>query len=420
MSVVSKKNKLFLFSFCDRFYIALILLWQIIQNYIGVDGKGRVPFTMTFFYIGYSFFVNKKTLFSMPLCVWWLWVVYALINTFFIQGTSMPSGYRMLFCTHVIAGPLLISGIMRDYLRNKKSCLRFIGIVLLVYTSCAMFEPYQMDEVGHGISEFGNIVPITIVFLVFVFSVRFVSKSVSEWIYVLVLILSIVAIVVSATRKAFGGVVIVVFFTYLAYMKKLSFKTIVFTILLGLIAYISFLFLEDTLLWNRFAASHAKSSMSEYSDSIFLSAMGDRAIMYVEGWNVFLNNKWLGIGLRNFCNDGYYAFVLHSEYMVQLTECGIVGTFLYAMFGISIIVRLLHTYKYAKQMMLVCFGGLLAILFISFTAWTYNQPVFFVGLGVILSFTSYVKSNRNCRLIFKQKEKLINGNSQAAESKVTL
>lgn len=394
---MKQKNILFAFMHSlNYFYITIILLWQVIQNYIGVDGKGRIPFLVTIIYLIYSLVRKSNIMFSMPLRIWWVWVVYALVNTFFIQGSPMKSDIIMSFFTKTIAGPLLVCAIIEEYLKNKVLCLKYVGSVLLTYIVCAIMVPYESTVFdSHGISGFGNIVPITCVFLAFVSSMRFISKGISKKTYFLLIGFALGAIIVSATRKAFGGIIIVMVFTYFAYLEKRSFRSIVNMLVAGLIVYIASESLKTTQLWERFTDGLDASRVGEYSDNRFLSAMGDRAFMYVEGWNLFLDHKWLGIGLRNFVNMEYSRLTLHSEYMVQLSECGIVGSSLFLLFYGNIIRRLFQAYKLLPSMTLVHFGGLAVILFMSFTAWTYDQPVFFAGLGIIISFIVSVKKHHS-------------------------
>lgn len=379
----------------NGFYIGFIVLWPVLQYFIGFDGKGRIPFFGTLAFLAYSFFANQKQFLSMPLLIWWIWVAYALINTFFIQGTPMPPADIIGFCTGLVSGPLIAKCIIDGAFTGRDSLLKYIGYVILLYLLGTLMIPSTNEYEGHGISAFGNIVPITIVFMVFVFAIRFIHKDISLKLFVVVSVLAVFLVVVSATRKAFGGLFIVLLFTYLSKMQKFSFKTFFVSVLVGLILYA----LSDTFissdLWERFYRTNEQSAVGDYDDNLFLSLMDDRAIMYVTGWDVFLDNLWLGIGLRNYLNLGYSAYTLHTEYMVQLTECGIVGSSLFLWFYLKMAKGLIRKAKWHSYEALVYLGGYVTIIFMSFTTWTYNQPVFWICIGLILA---YIKKQKyeNC------------------------
>lgn len=41
-------------------YIGLIVLWPVLQFFIGIDGKGRIPFVGTLAFLAYSFLPIKS------------------------------------------------------------------------------------------------------------------------------------------------------------------------------------------------------------------------------------------------------------------------------------------------------------------------------------------------------------------------
>lgn len=391
-----KKNAMLSFkSKFNSFYIGLIILWPVFQIIIGVDGKGRIPFVITLAFLAYSFITNHKQLFAKPLFIWWIWVGYALVNTFFVQGSPMSSDEIIGFCTGVIAGPLLAYCIIEESYIHRNAIFKYIGYIILLYLLCALMMPSTNINEEHGISALGNIVPISIVFFAFVFAVRFVHKDITFKMFVIVTVLAVFFVVVSATRKAFGGLFIVLFFTYLSKLKKFSFKTIIITLLVGIILYAFSDSLLSSELWLRFSSANKESAIGDYKDNLFLSLMDDRAIMYITGWDIFLDNFWFGIGLRNYLNLGYYAYTLHTEYMVQLTECGIIGSVLFLWFYLWMAKELIRSVKMHSGETLVYLGGYVAIVFMSFTAWTYNQPIFWICIGFILAYININKKHKS-------------------------
>ena len=127
---------------------------------------------------------------------------------------------------------------------------------------------------------------------------------------------------------------------------------------------------------------------SQY-DSVLMQLLGDRAIQYVHSWEMFWNNKLTGIGLMKYSelNIVYEGLPLHSEYMVELAECGLVGASLFAAFYILMFRRLIFNCKNggSKELSAFLLGSLLAIAFINFTSWTYDSPVFYMWFGLFFA-----------------------------------
>ena len=157
--------------------------------------------------------------------------------------------------------------------------------------------------------------------------------------------------------------------------------------------------MENTVLGERFLAGEENSDKFipyQFRDNWFFNFVGDRAGYYIRGWQYFIDNPWTGIGLTNFMVYDYVHHVLHTEYMVQLTECGIIGTTLYLLFMGCIAYNLFYVFfKIEKRETLIYAGMYGAVLFISFTAWTYQFPIYFIVFGVIIG---YCKDKR-----FKEK-----------------
>ena len=245
----------------------------------------------------------------------------------------------------------------------------------------------NVDDFGdHFISEFKNQIPLNMVMLTF-FLILCYFKKYLKLLPTVVFFLSVAffIIIVSATRKAFGGIVILVFFAFLPYFMKRSWKSTFAFIGLLLLYYGTSHLMESSFLGERMAEGYDRQ-IGLYEKGTFLYYMGDRAYMYVDGWQLFLENMWTGIGLKNFMEVGNSDFVLHTEYMVQLTECGLIGTSLYLAFNVFIIFNLVKALKRKENLnqTMLCLGLIGAILFISFTAWTYAFPIYFIALGIVI------------------------------------
>ena len=94
-----------------------------------------------------------------------------------------------------------------------------------------------------------------------------------------------------------------------------------------------------------------------------------RALQYVDGFEVFKENIFTGIGLLNYSKIDQWGLVLHSEYLVQLIECGIIGVFLFLFFHIYIIRKLLKFRKFEEGKRIAEVFLLYYIIFFIFLIW---------------------------------------------------
>ena len=155
--------------------------------------------------------------------------------------------------------------------------------------------------------------------------------------------------------------------------------------------------LSNTLLGERLFDAATNTNLYNTTNSKFLELLDDRAIFYIEGWVLFTENPITGIGLRNFMVDFGYEHPIHSEFMVQISETGIIGTTLYIIFYISIIRLILKTRrnKSNSNVFPIMLGFIMTILFISLTSWTYEFSRYYVIFGLIIGYSYHLIHNKD-------------------------
>ena len=106
---------------------------------------------------------------------------------------------------------------------------------------------------------------------------------------------------------------------------------------------------------------------------------------------MFLQNPWTGIGINNFCwqNNYHEGLPFHTEYMVQLAECGIIGTLIFIVFYYGMLKRLLICYrkKLARKEVIILMATFFAFVVINLVAWTYTNANYFMMYGIIYGAT---------------------------------
>ena len=208
------------------------------------------------------------------------------------------------------------------------------------------------------------------------------------------IIFAIGIVVVTATRKALGAGVIMIIGLILSQIK-LTFSSFIKLLLPIMVLYYGIGYvMSNTQMGKRLSQLEEQkdiiSAQYNVENNVFLKAMGDRAPQYILGTELFMENPVTGIGLTNFQRKSGYPYRLHTEYMVQICECGIIGSILFIAFYAGIIRRLIRKIKNSpddKKNVIMMFGGIAALLFIYLTAWSYSICTYFLPLGYIIGYT---------------------------------
>ena len=399
-----------LYSYLNYFYIAIAVLWRPLHNTLfTIDGKGRILLFLTIM----SFLINcnknafKKILFSKPIAFWLLWCIYVTINTLF-HGYDNPSTTFLYFATNNVFCPCMIMAVSAyEYLKSPRLFLKTALVIYLVYTFIGAFVMdigYVAEEEGAiSVNTLGNELALNVMMIIFFAGVLYCHKYITlKWTAALI-VLAIGIVVVTATRKALGAGVIMIIALILS-QTKFTFSSFLKLILPIMILYYGIGFIMDnTQMGERFSKLEEQtdqvSTMYKVEDNVFLRAMGDRAPQYILGTQIFAEHPITGIGLNNFRRVSGFPFVLHSEYLVQICECGIIGSLLFLLFYLVIIRRLTKQINWkgkGTKIPIMMLGGITALLFVYFTAWSYSFSTYFVVLGCVIGYIYKSKLMKTC------------------------
>ena len=116
----------------------------------------------------------------------------------------------------------------------------------------------------------------------------------------------------------------------------------------------------------------------------YLHYLGDRSPHYYYGWAEFLEKPILGHGPRQSRIGGpTEPAYIHSEYIAQLSDNGIIGFAFFVLFYMSVCRRIQYNYRQNRRYGLVLYGGFFAIIFMNFTTWTWDMPAILIALGIM-------------------------------------
>jgi O-antigen ligase len=236
----------------------------------------------------------------------------------------------------------------------------------------------------------GNAGPLNTIYIFFFAALLFVHKKI-KWITLIpLMVFAFAVIAMSATRKAFGAAVIITL-TFIISQIQFSAKNIILVLVLSAAFYFGGNYaIENTALRERFDEGVEYGEGLNTTGIEALDLLGDRVGNYIIGWDIFKDNPLTGIGLTNYKHKGHGLLLLHTEYMVQLTECGIIGTILFLLFyfwiGKHIILIWRKNPFQSRPALWILAGGFCAVLFINLTAWTYEFDQYFAVFGVMIGY----------------------------------
>lgn len=393
------KSKTTKISNYNLFFIFFSIIWTPVQlYYIQIDGYGRIPLLLSVTAIILNMKGRKNDcIHNAAFMCWTVLTLYSFVNAM-IKGYDVRYTFFMFFRSNFLTPYVFLFIALIELGRNQKRCIKVILIAQLLYmflgaTHITFYTPERVLAEG-----LGNTLPLTAVSVMLVASCMFVDGGFkNRWgAFGMILVFATFIIIISATRKALGALVIILIGFLLGKSKKLDSKTIITTVLGAIIIYIGMqLVLKNTYIGQRInesAVSDVPLSSNPIINDFLMSFLGDRARQYYDGIALHHLYPITGIGLGNFqsVNDSQFRF--HTEYMVQYCENGTIGILLLLLFDAIILIELSKKRKKGENIMLPLFG-LFAIMFINFTAWTYNQQYGMVMYAIILARTYNRQSN---------------------------
>lgn len=405
-------------AYLSYFFLSFVILDFLLSRFLQI--RGLYIFELFFLLILLVYYVqNAKFRYSFtlfPIFIWGVWCIYSLTNWYF-KGILNPEANIYYNISYIIIPFFVMVITYFESVRNINKTLVVLLLAFSVYTIVGILFQDKGSATGTGWNArggqiLGNHLPLNASILAFLAYLSYLKKIISTKVLYLLILLTLAGIFLASTRKAFGSWLIISFFFVIANFNISKPKNIFYLIIIGIIAYYSLNYIADnTLMGSRMSEIQMVGmKYTEHKNSV-LNMLGDRAFFYILGWEVFLKNPLTGIGLTNFPIYTDTVYVLHTEYMVQLCEGGIIGSVLFILFVLSLLFSVIQaSKKKSRKIIIMCIGGIVSILFIGITAWTYSSTRYFIVYGVVLACCNplNIKSNKLYRqsVIWELKRKL--------------
>lgn len=378
-----------------RAAIFLIIIWDALKAYLNLDHPAvqfgvYVPVLMMAGWQAYSSAATKRLLYR-PLIIWLLWIFYALVNTFILHDFNPHRETSVfIFISSILLVPFFVL-----LLTTEKLETNVIINTVLVALFFRMLLSLVFDEVGNlgndnyarlGVEFNANSIAAG---ALYAFMLVLIKRSESRFTILELCLVALSLMIIVATASAKFAVAAIVFwllYTFRSFWHRPNFLVIfrVFgasiSIILALIV-----FVPGTNLAERMLDKYERSASAKTDEQLF----DNRAAQYIYGWRAFEENMINGIGLRGFVAYSGNTAPLHSEYLVQLAECGFIGVVLFTAFYISIIRQLMLIYfrERRSRVEVVIYGAsLLIMLYLFLGIWNYNVLINWLILGFIIRF----------------------------------
>lgn len=400
----------------NQAYLFLSIVWPPLQTYfLHVDGAGRTIFALSVLALILNSFAlgsQAKMLHSSAFRSWMCLLVFSIVNSM-IKGFVAEGGAFSFFKTNYINPFAFLYVLILELDWDMDKGLRVLFYALLTYVLLGVsgMEMIIRGDYERMMAEgLGNLLPLHATCLVFVSGLLYRRQRLSVIVFWLVVALAIYVTVLSGTRKALGAILILLAGVILRGNDGKGHNVMYFVrIALFLLAlywgadYI----LDNTMIGERFAGTADESGIeltdNESANVILNTLLGDRVVQYEIGYTLFRQHPLTGIGITNFIPVSGFPYRLHTEYMVQLCENGIIGFSLLMLFYFLIIMNLLRRRtKYGENITLLMFG-LFAILFLNVTAWTYCTTFGMIFYGILIVYAYSNKTDVKTKRIFLTK-----------------
>lgn len=384
--------------------VGIVIITMVMVAFVDIHGIRPFVYACSILYLLFLYWkysIIKRTFHNKLICLFSLLIVYHTLNCFFQHvQLEYESGYLPFFLGFY-ANIVVLVIVSALFYQNPNKTLQYLIFFYILFDILAFMSPGLLDsryesERIHTIyihpNQFSQCASMGL-FVILIYKI-IANKSII-W-AISMCALPVLSIFLCGSRNGLGQLLfaILTFFIGIMYQKKNTSIKIIFSLVV--VGLISFYIINNSYMGERLLQSNEITYHFDYvKTGTPLDWLGDRQIYYLLGFQNFVENPIFGIGLRAFgtYNVGF-GYPLHSEYMIHLTEGGLIGIIIYALFLYLLGKKLLQVYRQNKDAvsitMLLTF---ICYLMIGLVARECYYAFFFPVLGILISFTEREKTD---------------------------
>lgn len=275
-----------------------------------------------------------KGFFRTPINIYVIWVLYVFVKNL-IMGYGFWTSHFQMFCGIIPSAAIFLISIYA-YEINEVRTINTILFALYIYVLYSLlivgtgtFGHNQEVRLGGEVLN-ANTIGIRASLIFYFAIIKYLKGIITKYQLFFLLIIPAIAVVLSGSRTGLAMSVILILILILRQSHgntKLLYKPLICIVFcLGL-----YVILEYTVIGQRLLSTSEQIDSASYLQTgTFWDQLGDRGYQYYVSIPYICNNFWFGIGSNNYWETIPEATnVLHSEYLIQLLECGIFAAVLY-------------------------------------------------------------------------------------------
>lgn len=398
------------------FVLFVIIIWDALKTYLNLQSPIfyaiiLVPVVI----VGISNNLNNRfwnSLNSRPVSIWLIWILYSFINTFFVEGYAheIIKQSPLVLISSVIIAFLFMLFIISTGINTWQ----LIQILIFSYGARLLLS-YIFDTGGmfgsterFGVDFNANTIAFGALFIVVLITIKKIQFSFLGKIDIALLFVSIFTILITGSRKNFLALfILAVGYMYITRSTNVLQNIIKYSLYIFILGGMLFWALNNTAIGNRFIDSYYRTINAKHTNNPE-KMFDSRARYYINGWELFKEHPINGVGLRNYQKYDYANKSLHTEYMTQITEGGLIGTLLFIYFYLYIMIKLLQIRRineYYKKISEIYIVAILIMFVLFFGAWIYRMPMMWVLIALSIRFITEVKEYNS---VIKKRELQLN------------
>lgn len=380
----------------EYFFIIMVLLWEPFQRFILKVDAAAYSITLLSIIL-LSILIKKKSFykigFKKPLIIWFIWLIYSFINSL-IKGYNPDLPILSLF-TNLSVPLILMIVITIEFKRDDKKLLNSLitGLYLAIILILLFDTETEQGRIGEVLNS--NTVGMMATVLCMLLYLKYYKQHLNTlWFFILVS-LPTFTIISTGSRTSFGGLALLLgLHFFLKRSRILLINLLKIVLVAGLLSLPVNYLLENTVIGERIMSTSKQSEDMDFeTGNPILDKFGDRGIFYYIGWEVFIEHPITGVGLEHFADYNEFELSQHSEYMIQLTELGLIGFTLFFLFYLSIFKNLfkIKNILINKRENELYIGYVFIILLMITATRMYQEGHFFVIIGVVIGYITKQK-----------------------------
>ena len=381
----------------DRWIIFTLFLLSPLLSGINFPAKYTIV-SLIFLMVFWYYYHNKGfrlIAWSYPLMLWLILTIYHWVNGIRhkvpeVDILDLLHGLKIFACIAIFT--FLARKNFDQTVKNLAICFQVFLVLSIIVNGGSIGEG---DERLSGViiaTALGHAAALSGIYIAY-YSLRYhlsIIKSIAWY------MLPLIVIILTQSRNSLAMFAIGILGHVIAFLVQKGanqLKTIIVILLLGMIAFGVFeLVISNSGIGARLANTESAVITAENNGlstgTIFDKIVGDRLVYYVVGWRFFLQSPVTGIGMWNYKYLSQGDYPLHTEYMVQLCEGGIIGAVIWLLFIIAVFRGVMKS-KQIRYIKIIAIFSLLEILFCGVYARVFYYEMFYPIIGIAISLSNW-------------------------------